>query len=223
MKNPGKKDSLYRPAVENIDTIIELLGERYRDATTTSLDHRNAFQLLIATILAAQSTDRQINKVTPGLFKKYPGPVDFASASPAELEQDIKSTGFFRNKAKAIILCCREIMEKFDGRVPDNIRDLTSLHGVGRKTANVVLANAFGRQAIVVDTHMKRISYRLGLTGNTDPDKIEYDLMKIIPEDQWTGFSHKIIAHGRAICLGRYPRCGICPVLPFCRYGQENA
>ncbi|MBN2072437.1 MAG: endonuclease III [Actinobacteria bacterium] len=223
MKAHVIKNGLYKPAVENVAIILKLLGERYRDSVTTSLNHSGPFQLLIATILSAQSTDKQINKVTPGLFKKYPDPLAFAGAVPGELEQDIKSTGFYRNKAKSLILCCRDLMENFGGKVPDNIEDLTTLHGVGRKTANVVLANSFGRQAIIVDTHMKRIAYRLGLTNNTDPDKIEYDLMKIIPQNNWTDFSHKVIAHGRTICLGRNPGCSICPVIQFCRYGQENA
>lgn len=212
----------YEPAVKNINRILDILSEEYPDAITTSLNHKNAFQLLIATILAAQSTDKMVNKVTKNLFKKYKTPEDFASANLEELQQDIKSTGFYKNKAKSIINCCKDIVEKFSNKVPDNIEDLTSLSGVGRKTANVVLGNIFGKQAIIVDTHMKRISNRLGLTTNSDPTKIELDLMKIIPKNRWTDFSHKIVALGRTICLAKKPKCPICRLLTYCKYGQEN-
>ena len=161
--------------------------------------------------------------MTPGLFKKYKGPGDFASANITRLQEDIKSTGFYRNKAKSIINCSKDIITKFNGRMPDSIEDLTSLHGVGRKTANVVLANIFGKQAIIVDTHVKRISQRLGLTINSDPVKIEFDLMKIVPQDNWSSYSHRIIEHGRAVCLARSPKCHKCRLLKYCRYGQENA
>lgn len=213
----------YKPAVENIDKIIEILKEEYPEAKSTSLDHQNAFELLIATILAAQSTDKLVNKVTKNLFKKYKTPEDFANANLEELEQDIKSTGFYKNKAKSIINCTRDIVSNFNGKVPDNIEDLTSLPGVGRKTANVVLGNVFGKQAIIVDTHMRRIANRLGLTTNEDPTKIEFDLMEIVPQKEWTDFSHKIVALGRTICLAKKPKCSICRLLPYCRYGQEES
>ncbi len=213
----------YKPAVGNIEKIIEILDSEYPESTDTTLNYKNPFQLLIATILAAQSTDKLVNKVTEDLFKKYKGPKDFANVDIEELQEDIKSTGFYRNKAKSIKKCSRDILEKFEGKVPQNIDDLTSLAGVGRKTANVVLGNIFGKQAIIVDTHMKRISRRLGLTTNSNPTKIEFDLMEIVPDDKWTDFSHKIVSFGRTICLGRNPKCQICKLLKYCKFGQENA
>jgi endonuclease III len=222
---PDKKtDKDYRNnyAVENIRTILKILEEEYPQAVTTSLSFKNPFELLIATILAAQSTDKLVNKVTPNLFKKYRGPSDFADADLFELQEDIKSTGFYRNKAASIIRCSKEIMERFNGKVPETIEELTSLFGVGRKTANVVLANSFGKEAIIVDTHMKRIAQRIGLSTSSNPDKIEFDLMEIIPANMWTDFSHKVIYFGRNICDAKKPKCTICPILKYCRYGQEN-
>ncbi len=213
---------IFEPAVKNINKIIGILDQEYPDVIHTSLKHKNAFELLISTILSAQSTDKLVNKVTPGLFRKYRSPEDFARADIIELEQNIKSTGFFHNKARSIINCSKDIIGKFGGKMPDNIEDLISLHGVGRKTANVVLANVFGKQAIIVDTHVKRISNRLGLTMNQDPVKIEFDLMKIISEDNWSNYSHRIIALGRTICLAKSPKCPVCRLLKYCRYGQEN-
>ncbi len=213
---------IFEPAVKNIGRIVSILNREYPDEIHTSLKNRNAFQLLVATILSAQSTDKLVNKVTPQLFKKYRTAEDFARADIKELQQDIKSTGFFRNKARNIINCAKDITIKFGGKMPDNIEDLTSLHGVGRKTANVVLANVFGKQAIIVDTHVKRISNRLGLTVNSDPIKIEFDLMNIIPEKNWSIFSHRLIAFGRTICIAKNPKCPICSLLKYCRYGQEN-
>lgn len=209
---------LYNNAVKNINKIIDLLNETYPQALTTSLQFKNPFELLISTILAAQSTDKLVNKVTPFLFEKYKSPQDFANADLPELQEDIKSTGFFRNKSISIIKCSRDLIEKFGGKVPDSIEDLIKLHGVGRKTANVVIANAFGKQGIIVDTHMLRISNLIGLTINKDPVKVEFDLQKIIPEDRWTDFSHKIITHGRIICIARRPKCEICPISEYCRY-----
>lgn len=209
---------LYNNAVKNINKIIDLLNETYPQALTTSLQFKNPFELLISTILAAQSTDKLVNKVTPFLFEKYKSPQDFANADLPELQEDIKSTGFFRNKSISIIKCSRDLIEKFGGKVPDSIEDLIKLHGVGRKTANVVIANAFGKQGIIVDTHMLRISNLIGLTINKDPVKVEFDLQKIIPEDRWTDFSHKIITHGRTICIARRPKCEICPISEYCRY-----
>ena len=208
----------YEVAVKNIKNIIGLFNQTYPKALMTSLLYVNPFELLISTILAAQSTDKLVNKVTPALFQKYKGPQSFADADLTELQDDIKQTGFFRNKSIAIIRCSKDIIEKFGGKVPDNIDDLVKLHGVGRKTANVVLANAFGKQAIIVDTHMLRISKLIGLTVNKDPVKVEFDLRKIVPEDRWTNFSHKIVEHGRNICIARRPKCEICPVSKYCRY-----
>lgn len=209
---------LYNNAVKNINKIIDLLNETYPQALTTSLQFKNPFELLISTILAAQSTDKLVNKVTPFLFEKYKSPQDFANADLPELQEDIKSTGFFRNKSISIIKCSRDLIEKFGGKVPDSIEDLIKLYGVGRKTANVVIANVFGKQGIIVDTHMLRISNLIGLTINKDPVKVEFDLQKIIPEDRWTDFSHKIIVHGRTICIARRPKCEICPISEYCRY-----
>ncbi|MBM3708178.1 MAG: endonuclease III [Actinobacteria bacterium] len=214
---------VYKPAINNISRILKILDEYYPQSTHTSLEHKNAFQLLVATILSAQSTDKLVNRLTPELFKKYKKPKDFANASLFELENDIRSTGFFHNKAKNIIACSKGIVERFNSKIPDNINDLITLAGVGRKTANVVLANVYGRAAIIVDTHVHRITQRIGLTVNTNPDKIEYDVMKIIPENCWTAFSHQIIAHGRAICDAKKPKCPICRLLPYCRFGQENS
>jgi endonuclease-3 len=176
---------------------------------------------MVATILAAQSTDKQVNKITPFLFEKYKSSADFANADLLELQKDIKSTGFFRNKAIALKQCAKDLIEKYEGKVPDNIEDLIKLHGVGRKTANVVIANAFGKQAIIVDTHMLRISNLIGLTVNNDPTKVEVDLQKIIPDKLWTDFSHKIIYHGRSICIARRPKCEICPISEYCRYFND--
>jgi endonuclease-3 len=214
---------IFSPALKNIDKIILLLKKQYPGALETSLGHRDAFQLLVATILAAQSTDKLVNKVTPGLFKKYKTIQDFANADTDELEKDIRTTGFFRNKTKNIMGAARALIEDFNGKVPGNMKDLVSLPGVGRKTANVVLGDCFGKAVIIVDTHMKRISHHIGLTENTNPDKIEFDLKKIVPDAKQTVFSHKIVAHGRSICIARRPKCIICPILKYCRYGQENA
>ncbi len=215
--------SIYEPAIKNITRILEILSKDYPDATRTTLRHKDAFQLLIATILSAQSTDKLVNKVTPELFKKYKKPEDFANVNIFELEEDIRSTGFYHNKAKNIIACSKDIISRFNSKVPDNMDELTSLAGVGRKTANVVLSNIYDRQAIIVDTHVQRITQRLGLTANSDPVKIEFDVMKIVPENRWTSFSHEIIAHGRAICDAKKPKCSICNLLRFCKYGQEHA
>ena len=157
------------------------------------------------------------------MFEKYKGLGDFAGADPEVTEQDIKKTGFFRNKTKSIMGSAREIVKSFGGKVPGNMKELLTLPGVGRKTANVVLGECFGKQVIVVDTHMKRISHHIGLTNNTDTDKIEFDLANIIPEVKQTSFSHKIMQHGRTIFIAKRPRCSECPILKYCRYGQENA
>ncbi|MBE3090426.1 MAG: endonuclease III [Actinobacteria bacterium] len=214
---------IYEPAVKNITKILEILSKDHPDATETTLRHKDVFQLLIATILSAQSTDNLVNKLTPELFKKYKKPEDFANVNLFELEEDIRSTGFYHNKAKNIKACAKDIIERFDSKVPDNMKDLTTLAGVGRKTANVVLANIYGKQAIIVDTHVSRITQRLGITVNTDATKIEFDVMKIIPEDKWTDFSHQTIALGRSICDAKKPKCQVCRLLPYCRFGQEHA
>ena len=201
--------------------ILDLLGEEYPEVECP-LAHSNPLELLIATILSAQCTDARVNQVTPELFKKYRKAQDWANADQETLEQQIKSTGFFRNKAKAIRNCCTELIERFDGEIPDNIEDLSSLPGVGRKTANVVLGYAFGLPAIMVDTHAKRVSGRLGLTEETDPVKIEFDLTAIIPEKERTPFSHRIIQHGRRICRAGKPRCAECRLFKHCSFPSKS-
>ena len=204
------------PASERIGEIIARLGCRYPDAKC-SLDHRDPLELLVATILSAQCTDARVNVVTKDLFRKYRSAGDYAAADPAVFEDEIRSTGFFRNKTKSVIGMAQDVVERFDGRVPDTMEALTSLPGVGRKTANVVLGNAFGKdEGVVVDTHVARIAKLLGLTRQTDPVKIEQDLMKVVPRRHWTLFPHLLIHHGRAVCIARRPRCGECPVAGLC-------
>jgi endonuclease-3 len=188
-----------------------------------SLDYTTPFELLIATILSAQSTDVRVNIVTKSLFRKYPGPEAFASASQVEMERDVKQTGFFRNKAKAVIACSKAIVERHGGEVPRTMEELTALPGVGRKTANVVLGNAFGLNVgVVVDTHVARVSGRLALTAHSEPEKIEQDLMKLIPQKEWTVFSHRLIYHGRQICVARKPRCAECDLNDVCPSAEEE-
>lgn len=195
--------------------IVKLLKKEYPQ-NKIALRYIDPLQLLVATILSAQCTDERVNKVTPGLFKKYKTAEDYANAKPPVFEQEIRSTGFYKNKAKSIVNCCKELMEKYNGKVPDKMEELTKLPGIGRKTANVILGHAFGISGIVVDTHVKRVSYRLGLTKNTDPVKIEFDLMKIIPKKDWIHFSNALILHGRRICAARRPRCNICILEKYC-------
>jgi endonuclease-3 len=201
------------------------LKKRYPDAKC-SLDFTNAFELLIATILSAQSTDVRVNIVTKGLFRKYPSPVAFAKASQVEMETDVKQTGFFRNKAKAVIACAQAIVEKHGGEVPRTMDELVALPGVGRKTANVVLGNAFQTPAgVVVDTHVGRVSGRLGLTQNADPVKIEEDLTALLPRKEWTVFAHRVIYHGRETCIARKPLCPECvlnDICPSADLGEER-
>jgi endonuclease-3 len=201
--------------------ISKILYKTYPEATC-SLNHEKPLELLIATMLAAQCTDLRVNIVTKELFRKYTSVYDYANADPEELEQDIKSTGFYRNKAKNIIGCCARLIKDFEGRVPDNMEDLTSLPGVGRKTANVVLGNIYGIPGVIVDTHCRRLSNRMGLTDNEDPEKIEFDLMKILPKEDWTAFSNSLVYHGRAICDARKPKCEVCPVSQYCDFFNNN-
>jgi len=205
---------------QKVAAILPLLKKMYPQAKC-SLDYRNPLQLLIATILSAQCTDERVNKVTPDLFKKYKTAKDLAAADPSELEKEIQSTGFFRNKAKSLRGMAAGILARHQGQVPQTMEDLTNLPGVGRKTANVVLGNAYNiAVGVVVDTHVARVSARLGLTKHTDPVKIEQDLMQIVPREEWTLFSHLLIHHGRQICIARRPKCSICPLLPHCPAGQ---
>ncbi len=194
----------------------------YPDASC-ALHHKNAWELLAATILSAQCTDRRVNAVTPELFRKYPSITDFANVSQAELAQDIRSTGFFNNKAKSLIGAASKILSDFGGQVPRTIEELLTVPGAARKTANVVLGTAFGiASGVVVDTHVQRISVRLDLTKENDPVKIERDLMKIIPKEKWILFSHQIILHGRALCTARNPRCAECGLDPIC-YAKDKS
>ncbi|OBW62491.1 MAG: endonuclease III [Dehalococcoides mccartyi] len=196
--------------------IIKRLSVVYPDAKT-ALNFTTPFEMLVATILSAQSTDKMINKITPALFKKYPDPKAFAEASLAELEQDIKSSGFFHNKAANIIGAARGVVSRFGGVVPSGMADMLTLPGVGRKTANVVLHNAFGLvEGIAVDTHVKRLTERLGLTSNTDPVKIEQDLMALLPRTYWGDFSYYLIDHGRAVCDAKKPHCPECVLKDIC-------
>jgi endonuclease-3 len=206
---------------ERAGDIVVRLKQMYPKAKC-SLDFTNAFELLIATMLSAQSTDVRVNIVTKSLFRKYPNPQSFADASQVEMERDVKQTGFFRNKAKAVIAASKAIVERHGGEVPKTMAELTALPGVGRKTANVVLSNAFKIAAgIVVDTHVTRVSARLGLTASDDAVKIEQDLMKLIPPKEWTNFSHRLIAHGRTICIARKPKCAQCALNDLCPSAEE--
>lgn len=201
--------------------IIEALQQEYPEAKC-SLNHRNAFELSVATILSAQCTDKRVNQVTPRLFEKYPTPEHFAGAPSEELEEDIRSTGFYRNKARSIKGFAAGVIEEYDGKVPDSLEELTALPGIGRKTANVILGVAHDIPGIVVDTHVKRISRLLGLTTETDPEKIEYDLQTLIPEEHRVQWAHLIIDHGRAVCKARNPRCEECVLLDYCPSGRVN-
>ena len=196
--------------------IVAILRKMYPDPRT-ALSFSNPLQLLIATILSAQCTDVRVNVVTAVLFKKYRTVEDFANAKQEELEQDVRSTGFFRSKAKSIITCCKTIMTKHGGKVPKTMEELVELGGVGRKTANCVLGGAYGiSSGVVVDTHVRRVSQRLGLTPNNDPEKIEIDLMQLLPQDDWYAFGNMLIWHGRKICDARKPDCLNCPLRKLC-------
>src|SRR6266403_510584 len=206
---------------ERVAQLIKIWPKVYPNAHT-ELDFRNPLELLVATILSAQCTDKRVNMVTPALFKKYRRAKDYANASQAELENAIRSTGFYRNKAKSIRGAMRAIAEEHNGEVPETMEALRALPGVGRKTANVVLGNAFGKnEGIVVDTHVARLSQRLGLTKQTDPEKIERDLMKLVPHEHWTNWSHWLIWHGRRRCFARKPDCANCEVFQLCPRGKK--
>lgn len=201
---------------KHVGLIIRRLRKAYPDAHC-ALNHSNAFELLIATILSAQCTDARVNIVTADLFRKYRGPADYLGVSADELERDIHSTGFFRNKARNIQAACRKIIDDFGGEVPRTMDEILTLGGVARKTANVVLGNAFGiASGVVVDTHVARLSNRLGLSANTDPIKIEKDLAELVPKRSWVLFPHLMIWHGRQICIARKPKCGECTLNDIC-------
>jgi endonuclease-3 len=205
---------------KRVKEIIKILSKEIPDSTI-ALKFSNPFELLIATILSAQCTDVKVNQVTVGLFKKYRSARDYAESNLLKLEEEIRPTGFYRNKAKSIQKCCQELEKRFGGEVPKTLKDLFTLPGVGRKTANVILGNAFGIPGIVVDTHVHRVSRRIGLTRNDDPVKIEFDLMEIVPKEEWTHFSNLLVWHGRKTCVARKPLCGICPIRKGCDYGSK--
>ncbi len=204
---------------ERAHAIARALARAYPDADC-ALHYRTPFQLLVATILSAQCTDKKVNQVTRELFRGYGTPAKLAAAEPTEIERIVRPTGFYRQKARSIQSAAREIVERFGGVVPRTLDELTSLRGVARKTANVVLGNAFGVPGLTVDTHMKRVNTRLGLTRETDPDKIERDLMQLVPESEWTRYSHRVIHHGRECCDARRPRCETCPLAELCPYAK---
>ncbi len=201
--------------------VIEALKRAYPDAKCT-LDFTTPHELLVAAILAAQCTDERVNEVTPGLFTRYPSVEAFAGADQSELEESVKPTGFFRNKTKAIIESARQITAEFGGKVPETIEELTTLSGVGRKTANLIVGVAYGKPAVIVDTHVKRVAARLGFTDETDPTKIEFDLIQLLPPEESTHFNHLIVAHGRSVCKAPTPSCEVCVVLDDCPHGQAR-
>ena len=205
-----------KPAGKRISEIIKILRKEHRRART-ALYYETPFQIMVATILAAQCTDARVNKITPGLFKKYKTIRDFSKAKQAELEQEVRSMGFYRNKAKNIIAASKKIIRDFKGKVPDSMEELITLPGVARKTANIVLSSGFGKsEGIAVDTHVKRLSGRLGLSRHDDPDKIEQDLLKIVPKKDWLDFNYMMVGHGRKVCNARKPLCGECALNKLC-------
>jgi endonuclease-3 len=201
--------------------IVQRLDAAY-PAARCALQHENAFQLLVATILSAQCTDKMVNQVTPALFARHPTPDSLADADPAEIERLIQRTGFYRQKAKSLLAASRDIVEKFGGEVPRRMEELLTLRGVARKTANVVLGNAFGVPGLTVDTHMIRVNRRLGLTKHDDPVRIEQDLMELVPRARWTLYSHQIIHHGRECCDARRPQCERCPLRRECAWPESR-
>jgi endonuclease III len=217
----SKQRSKPKPKIDytsaaRLKKIFATLDERFPQAQC-ALRHDNAFQLLVATILSAQCTDKRVNKVTPELFRKFPTPQDFAALAQAELEAEIRSTGFFRNKSKSIIGAAAKIVKDFGGKVPQTIDELLTLPGVARKTANVVLGTAFGiPSGVVVDTHVFRIAHRLKLSNQKTPEKVEQDLIKLVPQSRWISFSHQVIWFGREICVARKPLCAKCPLASVC-------
>ena len=209
-------------APERVKAILERLDERY-PGVSSALKHKSAWELLVATILSAQSTDATVNTVTPVIFKKYPTVQDFAALKPEDLEPDIYSTGFFRNKAKSVVGSARKLVEEFGGQVPDDMDKLLTLPGVARKTANVVLGTWFHKAVgVVVDTHVHRISRRLELTRSNNAKDIEQDLMRVLPQEKWIDFSHQIIHHGRAVCIARKPRCAECTLENLCHAADKT-
>ena len=212
------------PAVDRRERLKAIANALQRTmlAPQMELDHRSPWELLVATILSAQCTDQRVNQVTPALFRRYPGPSDLAGANQLEVEQLIRSTGFFKSKAKHLIGCSKAVTERFHEQVPQTMDALITLPGVGRKTANVILGNAFGQPGIVVDTHVKRVAKRLGLTKSDNPDLVEQDLQQLMPRSQWTAVSQRLLLHGRYTCLARKPQCRTCPVYQHCPWKEKG-
>ena len=196
--------------------------QRTMPSPKMELDHRSPWELLVATILSAQCTDQRVNQVTPSLFRQYRRPAELAAAHPPELEQLIRSTGFFKNKAKHLVACGKAVTERFGEQVPRTMEELITLPGVGRKTANVILGTAFSQPSIVVDTHVKRVAKRLGLTRSDNPDLVEQDLQLLLPKSQWTAVSQRLLLHGRYVCLARKPQCATCPVYRHCPWNEKG-
>ncbi len=216
------QNQLHPAERERAGKIVAQLRQLYPGASC-SLDFRSPLELLVATMLSAQCTDERVNQVTKSLFRKYRSAEDYASANPEELEQDVKQTGFYRNKAKHIREAAQIIVERYNGQVPRTMEELITLPGVARKTANVVMGNAFGVvEGVVVDTHVGRLARRLGLTESDDPVKVEQDLMALLPQSDWLDLSHMLIMHGRAICQARKPQCDACALAPLCPTGQQT-
>jgi endonuclease-3 len=205
---------------KRVKEIIKILSKEIPDSRI-ALRFSNPLELLIATILSAQCTDVKVNQVTVDLFKKYHSAKDYAESNLVKLEEEIRPTGFYRNKAKSIQKCCQELVKRFGGEIPKTLQELVTLPGVGRKTANVILGNIFDIPGIVVDTHVQRVSQRIGLTKNDDPVKIEFDLMEIVPKEEWTHFSNLLVWHGRKTCVARKPLCGTCSIRKWCDYGAK--
>lgn len=227
-KKPANASASFKPSAADLKTagqraepILALLYEDYGDAHT-ALHHKTPLQLLVATILSAQCTDERVNIVTADLFKKYKKAADYAGVAQEELEEDIRSTGFYRNKARNIRSCCQDLVDKHKSKVPQTMEELTALAGVGRKTANCILGNCFNIPGVVTDTHVIRLSRLLGLSKNSDPVKLEYDLMALFPQKDWTQLSHMLIWHGRKICVARRPQCDACKLRPHCAYGRKT-
>ena len=212
------------PAVDRRERLKAIAKTLQRTIQTPQmeLDHRSPWELLAATILSAQCTDARVNQVTPALFERYPGPADLAGANQADVEQLIRSTGFFKNKAKHLIGCSKAVTERFHEQVPQTMEKLITLPGVGRKTANVILGSAFGQPGITVDTHVKRVAKRLGLTTSDNPTRVEQDLQRLMPRSQWTAVSQRLLLHGRYICRARTPQCHACPVHRQCSWKEKG-
>ena len=212
------------PSLDRQDRLKAIAKALQRTMPTPKmeLDHRSPWELLVATILSAQCTDQRVNQVTPPLFGRYPGPTELAAAKLPELEQLIRSTGFYKNKAKHLLACGKAVTEQFNAQVPQTMEELITLPGVGRKTANVILGNAYGQPGIVVDTHVKRVAKRLALTKSDNPERVEEDLQQLMPKSQWTVVSQRLLLHGRYICLARKPRCSACPVYQQCSWKEKG-